>query len=40
MRLLFDQNLSPRLVGDLADVFPWSAHVREVVLARATDHAI
>jgi predicted nuclease of predicted toxin-antitoxin system len=27
MRLLFDENLSPRLVARLADLFPGSAHV-------------
>jgi predicted nuclease of predicted toxin-antitoxin system len=26
-RLLFDQNLAPRLARDLADLFPDSAHV-------------
>jgi hypothetical protein len=27
MKLLFDENLAARLVGDLADVYPESAHV-------------
>lgn len=27
MKLLFDQNLSPKLVGRLADLFPNSSHV-------------
>ncbi|MCY3547043.1 MAG: DUF5615 family PIN-like protein [Gemmatimonadetes bacterium] len=40
MSLLFDENLSPRLVADLSDVFPGSVHVRDVGLARATDAAI
>ena len=40
MKLLFDQNLSPRLVALLADVFPGSLHVREVGLARATDEVV
>lgn len=37
MKLLFDQNLSPRLVKALADVFPGSTHVQEAGLGRATD---
>ncbi len=37
MRLLLDQNLSPRLCGDLQERFPGSVHVREVGLARADD---
>lgn len=37
LKLLFDQNLSPRLVVLLADVFPGSAHVRDVGLASADD---
>lgn len=40
MKLLFDENLSPRLVPRLLDAFPGSAHVRDVGLARATDSAI
>ena len=40
MKLLFDQNLSPRLVALLADVFPGSLHVREAGLARATDEIV
>lgn len=40
MKLLFDQNLSPSLATRLADVFPESAHVREVGLARATDELV
>lgn len=39
-RLLFDQNLAPSLVQRLADVYPASAHVREVGLAAADDDAI
>lgn len=35
--LLFDQNLSPRLVQRLADVFPGAIHVRDVGLERAGD---
>ena len=37
MRLLFDENLSSRLVGALADQFPNSSHVNLVDLASATD---
>jgi predicted nuclease of predicted toxin-antitoxin system len=37
MKLLFDENLSHRLVGQLATEFPGSAHVREVGLATAAD---
>lgn len=37
MKLLFDQNLSPRLVGWLADLFPESAHVFDLGLDTASD---
>lgn len=40
MKLLFDQNLSPRLVDRLSDVYPDSVHVMEVDLDRALDHEI
>lgn len=40
MRLLFDQNLSPRLVGRLADLYPGSSHVRDAGLAAAEDETI
>jgi predicted nuclease of predicted toxin-antitoxin system len=40
VRLLLDQNLSPRLVRALADLFPESTHVRDVGLSRATDDAV
>lgn len=40
MRLLFDQNLSFRLVRLLADLFPESAHVRELGLEQASDLTI
>lgn len=40
MRLLFDQNLSHRLVGELADEFPESVHVRSLGLDTATDQEI
>src|SRR6266436_8334078 len=37
MRLLFDQNLSPRLTRLLADIYAESVHVREVGLRDADD---
>ena len=40
MRLLFGENLSFRLVHELADVYPNSAHVRDIGLLGAADHAV
>lgn len=40
MKLLFDQNLSSRLVRDLADAYPGSIHVRTAGLDRSEDAAI
>ncbi len=40
MKLLFDQNLSRRLVSRLATEFPESDHVAEVGLDQATDDVI
>ena len=40
MKLLFDENLSPRLVERLADLYPDCVHVREVELQRAPDEAV
>ncbi|MCW1885864.1 DUF5615 family PIN-like protein [Luteolibacter flavescens] len=37
MRLLFDQNLSHRLVAALDDLFPGSQHVRLLGMAEADD---
>jgi predicted nuclease of predicted toxin-antitoxin system len=37
MKLLFDQNLSHRLVRTLADVYPDCQHVRNVGLGDASD---
>ena len=37
MRLLADENLPPRLVQDLADLFPDSSHVKFVGLESAPD---
>lgn len=40
MKLLFDQNLSPRLPRVLADIYPEGTHVREINLRDATDTQI
>ena len=40
MRLLFDQNLSHRLIGLLAAEYPGSIHVRDVGLSAADDQAV
>lgn len=40
MRLLLDQNLSPRLVAALADLYPDSRHVRDVGLGSAEDDTV
>ena len=40
MRLLFDQNLSPRLPVRLADVFPNSEHVDAVGLGSVVDDLV
>lgn len=37
MKLLFDENLSPRLVRLVADAFPESVHVRDVGLKGRVD---
>ena len=37
MKLLLDQNLSPRLVYRFADLYPDAAHVSQVGLDRADD---
>lgn len=37
MKLLFDHNLSPRLVNQLADLFPDSNHVYVLGMDRADD---
>jgi predicted nuclease of predicted toxin-antitoxin system len=37
MKLLFDQNLSPRLPYLLVDLYPDSVHVRTVGLTEADD---
>jgi predicted nuclease of predicted toxin-antitoxin system len=40
VKLLFDENLSPRLVGALADVYPGSAHVHQCGLGSTDDATI
>ena len=40
MRLLFDQNLSPRLTELLSDIYPDSTHVQTVELDRAGDDEV
>ncbi len=40
MKLLFDHNLSPRLVNRLMDLYPNASHVFLVELDRATDLAV
>jgi predicted nuclease of predicted toxin-antitoxin system len=40
VRLLFDENLAPRLVQNLEDCFPQSTHVRECGLQSAEDRVI
>ncbi|HEV7224119.1 MAG TPA: DUF5615 family PIN-like protein [Pirellulales bacterium] len=40
MKLLFDQNLSYRLVASLAAEYPGSVHVRNVGLATADDEDV
>ena len=40
MKLLFDENVSPKLVGLLADAYPGSTHVRDAGLKGADDDLI
>ena len=40
MKLLFDQNLSPKLVNRMADLFPDSSHVQSVGLDCADDDQV
>ena len=40
MKLLFDQNLSPRLAEALAALYPGSIHVREIRLHAADDDIV
>ena len=40
MKFLFDQNLSPTLIGLLSDLFPGSVHVRDAGLQTSSDEAV
>ena len=40
MKLLFDENLSPKLVAVLADIFPESVHVDKIGLGGESDEAV
>lgn len=40
MKLLFDENLSPKLATGLASQYPGSAHVRDIDLRGAEDRRI
>ncbi len=40
IKLLFDQNLSPRLVNRLADIYPNSNHLHNLGLDTAEDYII
>jgi len=40
VKLLFDENLSPRLVSRLLSLFPGLIHVRDVGLRQADDRSI
>jgi len=40
MKLLFDENLSPKLVAALADIFPESKHVDRLGLGGESDNSV
>ena len=40
MKLLFDQNLSPKLVSQVGDIFPGSSHVQSEGLDCASDDQV
>jgi len=40
VKLLFDHNVSNKLVGQLEDLFPGSQHVRDVNLHEADDQTV
>ncbi len=40
MKLLFDENPSPKLVTFVSDLFPASVHVRDIGLASASDPVV
>ena len=40
MKLIFDENLSPKMVAALADIFPDSVHVDRIGLGGASDNDV
>jgi predicted nuclease of predicted toxin-antitoxin system len=40
VKLLFDQNLSPRLINKLVDLYPDSVHVLTIALDQSLDKAV
>jgi predicted nuclease of predicted toxin-antitoxin system len=40
VKLLFDENLSPKMVAALDDLFPGSAHVDRIGLGGGSDHEV
>ncbi len=40
MELLLDENLSPRLIGALSDLYPGSSHVEDCGLLRSPDDQV
>jgi predicted nuclease of predicted toxin-antitoxin system len=40
VRFLFDENLSPKLIPRLSDLFPFAIHVRDVDLKQSSDEDI
>ena len=40
MKLLFDENLSPKLAVNLSDIFPYSKHVDRLGLGGESDNAV
>ena len=40
MKLLYDENLSPALVAQLADAYPDAAHVHDIGLGMADDSSV
>lgn len=40
MKLLFDQNISSKLVQKLSDLFPGSVHIRDIALESADDSVV
>ncbi len=40
MKLLLDQNLSPRILLEIGQIYPGSIHVRDRNLQRSTDREV